>query len=97
MSFDFTFTRLAAAFAEAKSSTQEVTAEALECLTAVQKEIDTPLNGMGAFEVRDQLFMYRVIGNKVLIDTASYEDMGEIPDGPMAGQRLMMPRGDSDR
>jgi hypothetical protein len=99
VSYEVRFTEMAAAFMKAKSSLE--TAEA----TARSEMADLMDNGLAdprelilhVFEVGDQDLICHGTAYGIIVDTCTYEEIGEpLKEGPLAGKKIMMPRGDSE-
>lgn len=99
MSYEVKFTPLAEGFIKAKSSLE--TAEGIarhEMADLMENGLEKPSKlYFHCFEVGDLELICHGKDYGILIDTCSYDEMDEaVKVGPLAGKKLMMPRGDSE-
>jgi hypothetical protein len=99
MDYEVRFTPLAESFMKAKSSLE--TAEAT-ARTEIARLLDDGLEDpreliLHVFEVGGQELICQGREYGIIVDTCTYEEMDEpVNSGPLAGKKMLMPRGDSD-
>jgi hypothetical protein len=99
MSYEIEFTPLALAFANAKSSTGAIEEIVRGEIAELEGLEDPGQLIFHVFEAGGQDFIAhgRGTGKGIVIDTCTYEEMDvAIKDGPLAGKKMMFPRGDSE-